>query len=383
MQRSKAGKRITVWGTSFAKIGDEAQIGAILELLADLAPDADVAVLDRPRQATRLFYPHARTIRLAEAWRSVTRLLRSDLLLVVGAPFYETRRQLLACMLVIALSRLGGAAIACYGITVFKTRAAAARRLFRSFFDRMALVAVREQAGLDMLRRLDVAVEPVLVEDQRALLAPDDGVRVAALLRDSGIDPDQPVIALTTRYVHEDVPDWVKDLQGFDADRNRRAVETLGRLMNALSGWAQLLVIPMHPSLDDDRAMVAQIRRHLDDPDRIQMLRPPFSAGQCIGVIARCEMLISSRLSSTTFAANSGTPVMAVAYDPRSAELMARGSAGDFVLRWDELEYEPALALCERLWRERDQVRAAQRADAARRRDKARADAELLRPLVA
>lgn len=378
LNHGTAMKRVTIWGTSFAKIGDEAQIAAAAIILRRLCPDADVAVLDRHHAKTDKLYPNIERIRLRNIFRSVPRILRSDLLVVVGAPFFETPRQALACVIVFTLASIAHVPTVAYGITVFQPKSWWGPPFLRLLFRIFQLVAVRERVGVEILRSLGITDNVALIDDTRSILQPTDKASVSKMLEMSGIDPDHALIGITTRYIHDDVPEWVKRDHGVTPERVSRANEAIGRMVSELSDYGQILVIPMHPAFAEDEAMAAMLRKHVSDPERVHLLSTACSAQDCIGIIDHCDLVLSCRLASTIFALNVGTPTFAIAYESRVSNLMQEAGCSDCVLSWDQLDVDQALAQLRIFIEEQKQLRHKFGQIAEARRSRAWKNIELL-----
>jgi len=377
MSRTTVNK-VTVWGTSFAKTGDEAQLAAVLSVLDHVAPGADVAVLDRPREQTDRFYPAVRTIRLADLWRSLSRVASSDLFVVVGAPFFETRKQVSACLALFVLCHVCRVPMVAYSITAFDLKTWWGRLLLRPLLRSMRGIGVREPIGVEVLHRLGVKANVRLVEDSRAVVDPSPAERVAALLRTAGIEDNEPVIGVTTRYMHDRVPEWVLRDHGVSADQIAGANDAVGRIIGELSGLARVLVIPMNPRLAEDEAMVEIMRRHAKDGERIALLQPPFSAADCIGLLGRCRLVVSARLASTLFALNAGTPTVAIAYDGRVEDMMKDVAEPHAMFAYRDLDADAVIAHCRRVFAEHEATSAERGREAAERKERAMREAALL-----
>lgn len=374
--------KITLWGTSFAKIGDEAQLLAMAELLRSPGRNVDLTLLSRPRaRATRL-YPDIPQIRLAKLHSSIRRLARSDLLIVVGAPFFEHWRQMLACVLVLSCARVFGVPVVAYGVTVFDLQTSWGKRLYRTLLNRMEFIAVREQSGQDTLRRLGVRIPVHLIVDTRAVLSRVKGEPVNACPDAGGVDWDLPIVCVTTRYIDENVPDWVKRDHGFTIEHVRNATSALAQTVAALARKAQIVVIPMHPTLDEDQAMVDVMRQQADDAGAIYMLPSTPGTGTVIEVLARSEMVISSRLASTVLALSQATPTVALAYEGRQHDVMDRVGEPDLVVDWRSLRDGQLLELCEKAWQSRKEIRSRLRRQTQEDASRTLVEAQLLTPYL-
>ena len=90
--------------------------------------------------------------------------------IVVGAPFYESWRQVIGCLLLFFLAWLFRAPMVAYSVTVFDLKTGWGQWLFTRLFNRLRLIAVRERTGWEVLGRLGVTTDIRLIEDARAAL---------------------------------------------------------------------------------------------------------------------------------------------------------------------------------------------------------------------
>jgi len=350
-------KRFTIWGTSFAKLGDEAQIVSVCQVLESVYGSIDVVLLDQDRVRTRRAIPRLRTIRLRNLWQSIPRIMRSDALIVIGAPFFESAKQAIQCLIVLAAAKCLRKPVLCYGITVFDYGTVWGEKLYAFLLNNVEMLAIRERIGTEIAERIGVTNERHLITDPRCVLEPSAEAGVANLLKDAGVQPDQPLIGITTRYMDEAIPDWVKRNQGFSADANQRANAIIGNLVGDLAAYAQILVIPMHKSSEEDAVMVEIIRRHSSAPNAIKVLNRDVTAQQCLAVMMQCDMIISSRLVSSVFGAALGIPTFSIAYDARILDFAHSVDAHAHAVEWSSMDRDLASVMIQELWDNRVTVR--------------------------
>jgi polysaccharide pyruvyl transferase WcaK-like protein len=373
--------KVTLWGTSFAKLGDEAQLLAVATLLRSLDPDCDLALLSRRREEATRNYPDIRQIRLANLPGSIRRLAASDVVVVVGAPFFEHWRQALGCLFVFACAVTLRKPIVAYGVTIFDLKTRWGRSIYRRLLNRLEFIAVRERIAEGTLRRLGIHVPIHLIVDTRAVLNETRGERLDGYLAGLGIDRATPIICVTTRFIDENAPAWVKRDHQFTADHVRNADQALSMAAAELLRMAQLLVIPMHPDLEDDQAMTAMLGRQTETPERIHLL-PKLSVTALIDLLGRSEMVISSRLSSTVFALSQATPTIALAYEPRQIDLMDRTGSPELAVDWRSLEAREFASMCVRVWDARQEIRTRLGPYAGHNTRRALQDSKLLLPYL-
>ncbi len=349
-------KRFTLWGTSFAKIGDEAQIVSVNQRLESVYDAIDVVLLDRGREKTRVAYSSIRTIRVRNAWLSLPRIARSDALIVIGAPFFESPRQVIHCLFVMFTAMIFRTPVLCYGITVFDYGTLWGEKLFAFLLNRVDRLAIREQIGTEIARRIGVVKECHLITDPRCLLNPASEAVGVALLKRAGIDPGRPLVGVTTRYMDENIPDWVKRNQGFSSETNKQANATIGAIIGDLAATAQILIIPMHKTPEEDAAMEDVVRRNDQNLTSIKLLDRNMSATECMAVMKHCDMLISSRLVSSVFGAALGVPTFSIAYDARMMGFVDSVGAKDHAVEWDTMNKDSVSAKVKEMWENRETV---------------------------
>jgi polysaccharide pyruvyl transferase WcaK-like protein len=351
-------KKICLWGTSLQKVADEAQVLALIKIINSQFPDAKITLFSKYGEIiTELKAKYGfeiTTIRPAHLHRVIRPLANCDLFIMAGGPFFEELFQTLICLGLFLTAKLFRRPVITYGATAFHFKTWWGRFLFRNMFDRMDAISVREKVTIDILDDLGVKKEVALFADPRFILEPVPAAEVRTLLLNEGINPDEPLIGLTTRYLHSHAPAWVKRSHSYSDDRVGNANEVLARAVAHLSELAQVLILPMHPSYDEDTEMAKVTHKYMKDPSRLKMLSRRYSSLEIMGIIQRCELLLACRLGSAVFATVTGTPVVAIAYEPRMMDHMERIQHRENVFDWKELEYDALVKRVREVWFSRD-----------------------------
>ncbi|MCH7561118.1 MAG: response regulator, partial [Thaumarchaeota archaeon] len=76
-----------------------------------------------------------------------------------------------------------------------------------------------------------------------------------------GIDIDRPIIGITTRHLHENIPEWVKRSHGYTEELANNVYEVIGKTINDQGQKHQYIIIPMHPSYQDDFKTFEKIKK--------------------------------------------------------------------------------------------------------------------------
>ena len=298
-------KRICVWGTSLKKVGDEAQIIAFVRIIKSRYPDAEITLYSQfGERMTRLVAKEnikVRTIRTARLGKVARALRRTDIFVFEGGPFYEEPRQVLCCLTLLSIARIFRVPVVVYAATAFRFQTWWGRFIFRSIFDQMDEITVREPLALAIIKDLGIKKKVGLFADPRFTLKPPPPETVDKILTAEGINPREPYIVITTRYLHPRVPAWVKRSHQYRDEIVEKANEAIAKVVAYLETLGQLVVLPMHPHYGEDMEMVKAIRALMKDPSRLKLLSRRYAALEMIGIIHQCEMLIASRLGSAVF----------------------------------------------------------------------------------
>lgn len=340
-------KRFCLWGTSLQKVADEAQFLSVVQAIEARFPDAKVTIFSTHGEAMAKLRPSVTVVRALKLHRVIPALATADLFVIVGGPFFEDPWQATICLVLVAAAKTFRCPTISYGITAFFFHTRWGRWFFRHLLNSLDVIAVRESLGIKILKDLGIKRDIALFADPRFLLTPASPETVLALLRKEGINPDEPMIAVSTRYLHDRVPRWVKHSHGYTDDRVTKANDVLARVIAYLSERAQILFIPLSPSQAEDQEMVTQLKGYVRDPSRLTLPRHRYSSPEIMGIISQCELLLASRLGSAVFATVTGTPIVAIAYEPRMRDHMERIGLGDCVFDWKDLQYDTLLMATE------------------------------------
>lgn len=302
-------------------------------------------------------YPEIKTIPTIQISKVLSSVASSDLFVVVGGPFLESRSQMISCLTLFSIAKFFRKPVITYGTTVLEYKTSWGRFFYRNLFDLMDAITVREEVGLKLLRELGVKKDLLLYPDPRFVLEPIPISEVQNILIQEGLDVEAPKIGITTRHLHEKVPDWVKRSHNYSEDNVKNANEVIGRTVDYLGRYAQCVLIPMHPSYDEDLKTAEAIKKHMENPSRLKILSRLYRSLELIGMIGSCNMVIASRLGSAIFATVTLTPLVSIAYESRMIDHMEGIGYGQYVRDWKELNYDDFVNIAEDVWQSRDTIK--------------------------
>jgi polysaccharide pyruvyl transferase WcaK-like protein len=341
------------------KVADEAQFLALLRLLEQVAPNAAATILARPHADAMLpaGRPAVEVIPAADLAAVTRALARAELFIMLGGCFMESARQAAACCTLLMIARACRTPVIAVGITAFPYRRSWARSIYSRVFNALDEITVREPAAQQALAALPVHTPISRLADPRYILRPDPGIAVDELLEAAGLSPGEPLVGVTLRHLHDDMPEWVKQAHGYSPAAVECTNAALAAALDALAEEAQLLVLPMHPALDEDLAAAANIRAQMRNPQRLCSDLPPQRTPGLMALVNRCELILASRLAAGMFAVSTATPVFGVAYEGRLQELLTDLGLGAYVMPWlsaDPARLEP---VARRAWAQRRHIR--------------------------
>ncbi len=205
-------------------------------------------------------------------------------------------------------------------------------------------------------------------QQARLIVVRDPGS--AALLQDLGIDaarlqvapdvaaaapgPDAPQVGVFGTWPR---PWFAVNVRPWRDDERMRAVvaEAMGTLLLRTGGSA--LLLPFQRTPDDDvavaRAVARGVAERLGRPDRVAVatLDSPRAA---MAAIAAADVAVVMRLHALWFAARAGVPTVALAYDPKVAELAGAFPLGVEAIPTERADAESLIRAALRLWEQRD-----------------------------
>jgi polysaccharide pyruvyl transferase WcaK-like protein len=341
-------KKICVWGTSLRKIADEAQVIAFIRIIKSKFPNTQIVLFSKYGELmTELMSKEGfeiETIRTLHIHKVIRAIANSDIFVIEGGPFYEDPSQAIRCLVLFSISKIFRLPVIAYGVTAFQFKSWWGRFVYKHMFDRMDAITVREKIASNIIKDLGVKKDIELFADPRFILEPSSHTEVSRILIREGINIEEPFVGITTRFLHQSVPAWVKRSHSYTDERVKNANEAIARVVAYLSEFAQVIIIPMHPSYDEDTEMANVIKKYIQDPSRLKMLSRRYSALEMMGIISQCELLLAGRLSSAVFATVTGTPIIAIAYEPRMVDHMERVGLGNYVFDWKDLRYDDLVA---------------------------------------
>jgi len=309
-------------------LGDEAilsaELGRFREALNGLLEPVVVTV--DPALTTRL-HGEVETVPFFDVRALSAAIARSDLVVWGGGGllqdhwhvpadelFLDPRGGVPAYLRVPLLAAARGCPCVVYGQGVGPLAEPESRRLVGLALSRVDAITVRDAASADLLRECGVTERPILTTaDPAVSIRPASAERGRELLAGTGLDPARgPVIAVIPRVPPDGDVSWVEPL--------RAALAEVG-----LKAGASVLLVPFDAEKGGDASACRDLAARLSPSLPAAILdgwRPAEEVAACLGL---CALTVATRLHGLYLSVLTGTPVVALDYDPK-----VRAAAGEF-----------------------------------------------------
>ena len=312
---------VIVGSYGFANTGDEAILAAIVSLLRQHMPGIEVTVLSGDPEHTAQEHGVA-----AVHWRDISGMFRvvenADLVLCGGGglffdywgcapdtlwmPEHWGLSYVAGAPL---LARLLGKPIVVYAVGVGPLRTPEGRALTRAVMKVASLISVRDAASQDLLAELGIPRDQVAVTADPAFAWTDPAF--------GGPRNNQPVVAVALRQweVGVNPADWEMAVAG-GLDRFLR--ETGGRAVFVPFQWME------GDRPENDVAVAQRVLERMSLRSGVEILPGSLPYKEKIRALAGCALILGMRLHALVFGIKTGTPFVALNYDPKIAQLTRR-----------------------------------------------------------
>jgi len=346
---------ICLWGTSCKKVGDEAQMLSVCQVLKSTIPNLRLTIFVRHGEIIQKQHPKVETMPTAHLLKVLRKMMKSDLFIIVGGPFMESLPQMLSCSILVMAAKIFRRPVISFGTTVLPYMTPWGKFFFRQIFNGIHEISVREDASYEILQKLNIKTPIFIYGDPRYVLQPSTRQEVRDILRHEGINLERPIIGITLRHMHAQLPDWVKRSHGYTEDHVETAYDVIGKTLNSLGDDAQVVVLPMHPQYEDDVQAAETIQSRMKNSGNLKILSRSLRAPELMGIIRECGLLIACRLASAIFSTATGTPIVAIAYEPRLVDHMTHIGFGACVMDWRTLN-DDFVEMARDTWLSRDSI---------------------------
>lgn len=323
MKNSSKGSILIAGHYGFGNTGDEAILASILADLRSQRNDLEIVVISANPYATASEH-HVRSV----YWKDIHALLdaarQSDLIMIGGGGVFvdywgvPTDSQLtdghwgIAYYNAIAiLAVMFNKPFIIHSVGVGPLQTEEGKRLTRQTFELAEIASVRDDESRKLLSSIGVPVSQIRI-------TPDPGLYLAAnrdftfeIFRKVGVVlGEQAILGVSLR-------EWG------DGKWQGEVVAALDKFLESQN--ARVVFIPFQKEanvLEDDIVVAEGIIARMKHRDRAHLLPKVYSPEITKGILSSCKAVVGMRLHSLIFAAGTGVPVVALAYDPKVTNFM-------------------------------------------------------------
>lgn len=230
--------------------------------------------------------------------------------------------------------------------------------LVRFIVGRMPLFLVRDAISQQQLQQIGAWHAGCrLAPDLAFALRPAPSARGEGLLRRSGIDPgERPLLGVT-------LINWgvqARHFRGQEAYENAVAA-AVRAFVTRHSGRSVLFAQVRGPApADDDVIPARRVHALLADlGDAVALVEEEATTADLKAAYGRMDLFLGTRLHSNIFALTEYVPAVTIQYQPKTRGVMRMLGLEEWVIPIEEVTEEELRALLDRLWNERQALRAA------------------------
>ncbi len=342
----------------FYNSGDEAILRVLLSDLRRVDPDLSICILSGDPESTQRCFgveaiAHEDVIGIIEQARRSNALViggggifqdywgaQKNTLLTsqqAGLPFYSTL-PLLGCLL--------NKPVLIYAVGVGPFFSTEAKELTRLSFKSATISTVRDADSLELLHSIGVMDKKIQVTADPAFILQADAIRAREILNKLPIDPNCPIVGVCLRNwdIGIEPSIWqAATATGLDEFANRIGCSFIFLPLQDLS---------TSPLTQDSFAADAVIQQMKHQQNCV---RVPFQEDPAVtaGILSLCSMVVGMRYHSIVYAACSGVPPVALAYDSKVSKLMDSLGLGEATLRLSDISGAALVSTLIRVWENR------------------------------
>ncbi len=108
---------------------------------------------------------------------------------------------------------------------------------------------------------------------------------------------------------------------------------------------------------NDDRRICQMLNEMINDPERCYLVDKYRSSEEIMAFVSQVDLLVSSRFHALIFGLHHAIPVMAISWSHKYKELFSLFGLDEFVLEWDAMNEDSAIALLKKLDVRQEEIR--------------------------
>jgi len=296
----------------FGNCGDEAILMAMIRGFSEYIPKDKIIVLSQKPEKTKSLYQVDSIYRL-NLFSIVSKLKKAGAFISGGGGLLQDVSgrgfSVLYYLSLIFLARLCNIPIIVYGQGIGPIRNSINKKLLYFAFKAVNLIIVRDSQSKEFLEKIGILNKRIIINADTAFLLKKTEIP-DALKQKYGLTklPSSKNKALNIGIVIRNCPDIAKDYD--------KKITELARISDYLieSYQATLFFIPFQ--LVTDIAIIKDVVKKMNFT-KVKMIEEELSPDIVLSLISKLSIVIGMRLHSVIFATITGTPFIAIDYDPK------------------------------------------------------------------
>ncbi|MGA2504147.1 MAG: polysaccharide pyruvyl transferase CsaB, partial [Anaerolineales bacterium] len=342
----------------FHNNGDEAILRVLLEDLRQAEPNVSICILSGDPESTRRNYG-VEAITHGDINGIIEQARRSDALIVGGGGIFQDYWGSLKHTLLTSeqaglpfysslpiLGHLLDKPVLIYAVGAGPFLSPEAKELTRLSFEISTISTVRDRDSLELLHSIGVPAKKIQITADPAFALHADSIHSLEILNALSVDPSHPFVGVCLR-------NW--DL---GIEQSIWQAGTAAGLDNfADCTGCSFIFLPFQdllssPLTQDSLAAMAVIQhmKHQQDCVLVPSQEDPTVTA---GILATCAVVVGMRYHSIVFAASSGVPLVALAYDSKVAHLMYSLGLEEETIRLSDVSGANLTSSLARVWENR------------------------------
>ncbi len=291
----------------FHNSGDDSILAAIIGELRRKCPTLSITVLSKTPAETAKVYG-VRAINRIDVLGIVREMKKTKLLISGGGSLLQdvtSTKSLKYYIWVIRLAKRLGAKVMLYANGIGPILREQNEKAVKKALSGIDAATLRDEKSLSELKRLGVSAHAELTADpvySMAAAEPSDARREVAK---TGVADGTKYFVIAVREWKSSDPQFLEKLAAFS--------EHVSRKFGIVP-----LILPMQGMRD--RGIAERLSARLDMKHGI--IRVKYTPEMLLGIVGNSEFVLGMRLHTLIYAAKTGTPVIALSYDPKVSAMM-------------------------------------------------------------
>lgn len=310
----------------YGNCGDEATLLAMTTNIKEMADDVSITAISFNPEQTKNEY-NIESVQRFNAFDLLKAIIKSDIILSGGGTLIQNEtstRSLMYYLSIIKAAKFFGKRVMLYANGIGPVTGAFNRFLVKLVVNSVDLITLREKFSEQDLRSIGVTKPHIYVTADAAFTIRSIGDKEAEdILRKEGVPLDKEIIGVSVRG-------WNKAKDG-----EKYIKEIAKACDNMAKEGKTILLIPMQQPKDSEisKRLISSMK------EKAYIIKNQYKPAETVGIIGRCNLMLSMRLHALLFAAVKRVPMLGIVYDPKVEyylEVLKMPSAGD--IRCDSLD---------------------------------------------